>query len=47
MQIKQQKYTWYLDFFVVFGLLIVKIYASFLFWKEKWEGFDSKYYSFP
>ena len=28
---KQWKYCWYLDFFIMFGLLIVKIYVSFLF----------------
>ena len=32
--IKQWKYCWYLDFFIVFSLLRVKIYVSFLFWKE-------------
>ena len=36
--IKQWKYCWYLDFFIIFGLLIVKIYVSFLFWNEKWQG---------
>ena len=39
--IKQWKYRWYLDFFIIFGLLIVKIYVSLLFWKKKWQGFDS------
>ena len=38
--IKQWKYYWYLDFFIIFGLLIVKIYASFLFWKDKSQGFE-------
>ena len=27
-------------FFITFGLLIVKIYILFLFWKIKWQGFD-------
>ena len=35
------------DFFIIFGLLMVKIYVSFLFWKKKWQGFDIKYCSFP
>ena len=26
-----------LDFFIIFGLLIVKIYVSF---RKKWQGFD-------
>ena len=38
--IKQWKYCWYLDFLIIFGLLIVEIYVSLLFWKKKWEGFD-------
>ena len=29
-----------LDFFIIFSLLIVKSYVSFLFWKKKWEDFD-------
>ena len=37
--IKQWKYCWYLDFFIIFGLLIVKIYVSFLFWKKKMSRF--------
>ena len=28
------------DFFIIFGLLIVKICVSFLFWKKKWQAFD-------
>ena len=28
--IKQWKYCWHLDFIIIFGLLIVKIYVSFL-----------------
>ena len=27
-------------FFIIFGLLIMKIYVSFLLWKKKWQGFD-------
>ena len=38
--IKQWKYFWYLGFFIISGLLIMKIYVSFLFWKKKWQGFD-------
>ena len=37
--IKQWKYCWYLDFFI-FGLLVVKIYVSFLFWEKILQGFD-------
>ena len=33
--IKQWKHCWYLDFFIIFDLLIVKNYDSFLFWKKK------------
>ena len=29
--IKQWKYSWYLDFVIIFGLLMVKIYVSFFF----------------
>ena len=32
--IKLWKYCWYLVFFIIFSLLIVKIYVSFLFWKK-------------
>ena len=32
--IKQLKHCWYLDFFVIYGLLIVKNDVLFLFWKE-------------
>ena len=38
--IKQLKYCWYLDIFIIFGLLIVKIYVPLLFRKKKWQGFD-------
>ena len=38
--IKKWKYFWYLDFFIIFGLLIVKICVSFLFWEKMWQGFD-------
>ena len=38
--IKQWKYYSYSDFFILLGLLIVKIYVSFLFWKKKSQGFD-------
>ena len=27
-------------FFIIFGLLIVKIYVLFLFWKKKLQGFE-------
>ena len=37
--IKQWQYCWYLDFFNVFGLLIVETYVSLLFSKKKWQGF--------
>ena len=37
--IKQWKYCWFLEFFIIFGLLIVKIYISFLFWKKNMTGF--------
>ena len=42
--IKQRKYYWYLGFFIIFGLLIVKIYVSFLFWKKKWQRFGIYYF---
>ena len=29
------------DIFIIFGLLIVKIYGSFLFWKKKSRGFEN------
>ena len=35
------------DFFIILGLLIVKICVSFLFWKKKWQGFDIRCCSFP
>ena len=35
------KYRWYLEFVITLGLLISKIYVSFLFWKEKWQCFDT------
>ena len=38
--IKQWKYSWFLDFFIIFGLLIVNIYVSFLFWEKIWQDFD-------
>ena len=34
-------------FFITFGLLIVKIYILFLFWKIKWQGFDINIVHFP
>ena len=38
--IKELKYCWYLDFFIIFGLLKVNIYVLFLFRKKKWQGFQ-------
>ena len=45
--IKQWKYCWYLDFSIILGLLTVKIYLLFLFWKKNWPGFHIYYCSFP
>ena len=36
----RNRYCWYLDFSIIFGLLIVKIYVSVLILKKKWQGFD-------
>ena len=41
MQMIKQKYCWYLDFFMIFGLLIVKIHYLFKFGKKKLQGFDT------
>ena len=27
---------------IIFGLLMVKIQTSFLFWKTEWQGFDKR-----
>ena len=43
--IKQRKYCWYLDFFIIFVLLIVKIYVSFLLWKKKILVFDIAHFA--
>ena len=37
---------WYLDFFIIFDLLVVEMYILFLFKKEKGQGSDIWYCSF-
>ena len=46
MQTKKQWKYCCLDFFKKFGLLMVKIYVLFLFWKKKWQSFDNLYQYF-
>ena len=43
----QWKYCWYLDLFIILGLLAVKSYVSFFFWKKKWQGFNIYIVFFP
>ena len=45
--IKQWKYCWYLDFVCYIWFIGSENLVSFLFWKEKWQGFDTQYCSFP
>ena len=41
---KQWKYCWYLDFFIIFGILIAHVHSEnscfILILKEKWQGFN-------